>query len=240
MRLVLNDQILSEQPDETAIAQALARMTRGDDVLTLFRPPADFLQAGGSHARGFMLNAYEDAQGTSLSSTRPINTAGVTIVLTRYLGGTQDWRAGVSWRSGAERQSRARPRIGAGLIAFAIFATAFVAALLIAQFSNAPGRPTGGDWLRGFAGIVVISCYIGWIDFFFRVLRPRLARRLGARLGLRVVESTRLYDAGTWNALGGSIDKRLLVYALDIVVLIAGTLLPLAVPAVIIFLLAGR
>src|SRR5262245_19105188 len=118
MRLELNDRVLSEQPDEAAIAQALARMTRGDDVLTPFRPPADFLQASGSHARGFMLNAYEDAQGTSLSSTRPVNTAGVTIVFTRYQGGAQDWRAGVSWRSEAERQSRPRLRIGAGLIAF--------------------------------------------------------------------------------------------------------------------------
>src|SRR6185295_6021778 len=118
---------------------------------------------------------------------------------------------------------RSRWRPGIGVIAFAVFTTALLAGMVLSQFSDAPGRPSAGDWLRGFGGVVVISGYIAWLDFFFRRLRPRLAGWLGAHLGISIVESARLHDAGTWDA-SGSIGRRLLVFMLDIAVIIPGVI----------------
>lgn len=238
MQLELNGQLVSEQPNEQLIAQVVGQMRSGD-ILSLHRPPADFAQVTGSAAKGFMLNVYEDARGANLISARALDAAGITAALAGYLNGAPDWQTHVQWRADAGQQKGARRYVGvgAGLIAFAIFATALAAAMGMTYFSDTPAPLSAGDWLRGFAAITVIAGYIGWLDYFLRALRPRLARRLGAKLGIKVFESSRLYDAGTWETSGGSIGSRLLVYGLDILLLGAGTALPIAAPAVIAFML---
>jgi hypothetical protein len=238
MRLEWNGRLVSEQPAEVLIDQTLSQMAPGD-TLTLYRPPTNFLQASGSPADGFTLNAYDDAHGTNITSAFPLNSASVVAVFVLYLRGAPDWQNSLHWRSAAEQSARSRWRPGIGVIAFAIFATALLAGMALSQLSNAPGRPSAGDWLRGFAGIVVISVYIAWLDFFFRKLRPRLADWLGTRLGTSITESLRLYDAGTWTASGG-IGKRLLVLALDIGIVIVGVIGPLALPALVGLLVFAR
>ena len=191
MRLEWNGRLVSSQPAEGLINQTLSQMAPGD-TLTLYRPPTDFLQASGSPADGFTLNAYDDTQGASMTSAFPLQSAAVVAVFALYLRGAPDWHNSLHWRSAAERSARPRWRPGIGLIAFAIFATALLAGMVMSQLSNAPGRPSAGDWLRGFAGIVIMSGYIAWLEFFFRRLRPRLADWLGARLDTSIVESLRL------------------------------------------------
>jgi hypothetical protein len=231
MRLEWNGRLVSSQPSEALINQTLNQMAPGD-TLTLYRPPTDFLQASGSPADGFMLNAYEDAHGTNMTSAFPLNSADVVAVFALYLRGAPDWHNNLHWRSAAEGSAQSRWRPGIGLIAFAIFSTALLAGLVMSQLSSAPGRPSAGDWLRGFVGIVVISGYIAWLEFFFRRLRPCLANWLGARLDTSIVESLRLYDAGTWTASGG-FGKRLIVLMLDICIVIVGVIGPLVLPALI-------
>jgi hypothetical protein len=231
VRLEWNGRLVSDQPDEARIEQMLSQMAHGD-TLTLSHPPADFLQATGSLSGGFTLNAYDDARGTNMICAFPLNGAGVVTVFGRYLRGAPDWHSQLHWQSSVERAARRRWRPGIGLIAFTIFTTALIAGMVLSQLSDARGQPSAGDWLRGFVGIVIISGYIAWLDFFFRRLRPHLAGRLGARLGISIAESTRLYDAGTWTA-SGSIDKRLLVLLLDIGIIILGVIGPLALPALI-------
>jgi hypothetical protein len=238
MRLEWNGHLVSDQPDRARIEQALSRMAPGD-ILTLYRPPTDFLQASGSAATGFTLNAYEDAQGTNMTSAFPLNSAGVIAVFVLYLRGAPDWHSSLRWQSAAERSARSRWRPGIGVIAFAIFSTALLAGMLVSQLSDAPGRPSTADWLRGFVGIIVISGYIAWLEFFFRRLRPRIAGWLGASLGISIAESLQLYDAGTWTA-SGSFGKRLLVMLLDIGILISGVIGPLALPGLIALLIFVR
>lgn len=238
MRLEWNGRLISDQPDEMAIGQVLGQMAQ-EDILTLYRPPADFLQATGSPSGGFTLNAYDDTQGTNMTSAFPLNSAGVIAVFVRYLRGAPDWHSNLHWQSSTERGARSRWRPGVGVIAFAIFTTALLAGMVLSQLSDAGGRPSAGDWLRGFAGIVVISVYIAWLSFFFRTLRPRLASWLGEHLGISIAESTRLYDAGTWTA-SGSVGKRLLVMMLDIGVLMASVMLPIALPGLIGLLVFAR
>jgi hypothetical protein len=238
VRLEWNGRLVSDQPDEARIEHMLSQMAPGD-TLTLSYPPANFLQATGSVSGGFTLNAYDEAHGTNMICAFPLNGAGVVAVFGRYLRGAPDWHSQLHWQSSAERAARRRWRPGIGLIAFAIFTTALLAGMVLSQLSDARGRPSAGDWLRGFAGIVIMSGYIAWLDFFFRRLRPRLARWLGTHLGVSISESIQLYDAGTWTA-SGSIDKRLLVLVLDIGFIILGAIGPLALPALIALLvLAG-
>jgi hypothetical protein len=238
MRLEWNGRLVSDQPAEALIEQTLSHMAPGD-TLTLYRPPADFLQASGSQAAGFTLNGYDDTRGTNMTSAFPLNSAGVVAVFVLYLRGAPDWHNQLHWQTAADPGARSRWRPGIGLIAFAIFTTALLAGMALSQLSNAPGRPSAGDWLRGFAGIVVISGYIAWLDLFFRSLRPRLADWLGARLGISIAESLQLYDAGTWTA-SGSVGKRLLVMLLDIGVVLFGVIGPLALPALIALLIFAR
>ena len=68
---------------------------------------------------------------------------------------------------------------------------------------------------------------------------PRLADWLGAGLDTSIVESLRLYDAGTWTT-SGSIGKRLLVLILDVGIVIVGVIGPLALPALIALLMFAR
>ncbi len=244
MRLELNGSLVSDHPDEHAIMQALEQLAGPDDVLTLHCPPADFVQATGNPSKGFALNAYDDAQGANLvSDRRSLDIATTAAMLTGFLRGG-DWHTsvpGVRWQSGAKRQDRSEGFMGlpgaAGLIAFAIFAIPFVGVVGILQLLGAQLPLTGGDLLAGTLAIAVMSVYIGWLDFFFHSLRPRLAQRLGSRLGVRIRESFDYWDSGSWVARGGTRTNRVLTMLLDFFILLAGTVLPLGVPAVILFAL---
>jgi hypothetical protein len=230
MRLELSGVLFADGPDEASIAAALGRM-RGDDVLTLRRPPADFIQASGSAEGGFRLNAYEDARGVSLASAGPrLEAAQVSAIFLRFLRQEDDWHSGVAWQSGAEAQRRSGRRFpgAAGLIALAIFGAAYLAAGAWMWLEQPPGV-TWGDYLLGWAAILGLSLYIGWLDLFFSLLRPRLGDQIGGVLGMQVSESLSPLDAGTWRASGGAPGNRLVVYGLDILALIAATLLPLAI-----------
>jgi hypothetical protein len=215
-------------------------MAAPEDVLTASRPPADFLQATGSARDGFLLHAYEDASATTRRTERPLDTRAVTDVVTRYLADVADWDAGVAWRPAPADAPRGLRGLGLpGAIAFVIFAGAFVVALALGRAAGGPPA-TAADWGRGLAAIAILSLYIGWLDVFFRWLRPRAARALGARLGAPVAESLHTLDAGTWTVSGTGAGRRLLVYTLDFALLVLATVLPIAAPAIAAFLAWGR
>jgi hypothetical protein len=242
LQLELNGLLISEHPDIRIISETLSRMHPGSDhMLTLHRPPSDFVQVTGDSNKGFVLNAYEDAKGFNFFSKKLLKTDRVVHILKNYLDANPHWTEGFAWQSGNEKQQKAQRRIPglAGLIAFGIFATAYFAAGVMI-WKNQPLGFTWKDYTRGWIGITVIAGYIGWIDFFFSWLRPRLARWLGAKFDLHITESMRLYDAGTWDASGGNVGKRALIYALDIFILIFSVMLPIAIPVVMALILFGK
>ena len=240
MRLHLNGELVSEEPSAADVGQALHRMTGRDDVLTLSRPPAAFVQATGCPTHGFVLSAYDETRSASRATARRLDTRSAADALSRYLGGDARWGDALSWAAAVPPRPRGWRSLGAGAIALAIFGGALVAAMIVSEMGDAPGRPTRADWLRGLGAVVALSAYIAWLDGFFRVLRPRVARWLGARMGMRVEESIAPVDAGTWHATGGSLGARLLVPALDLLLLLAGVMAPLAVPAVAAVWALGR
>jgi hypothetical protein len=241
MRLELNGVLVSDQPDEATFAHALKQMARKDDVLTLLRPPADIIQATGSAARGFALNIYDDARGTNLVSANPaLKMATVVAIFVRFLHG-EKWDGDIPWRSGAEKQRKSQRRLPglAGLIALAIFGAAYLAAG-VGMWQTQPPGFTWRDYGLGCIGIAVLAFYIGWLDIFFSILRPRLGDWIGGIFGIHVQESLNILDAGIWNVSGGTMGQRLLVHAIGIVILLIGVMIPIAVPAMMAFLLFAR
>jgi hypothetical protein len=248
MRLELNGKTISERPDEVAIASALQQMANKGDVLALRRPPADFVQVEGTTSQGFTLNVYEDAEGTSFAShPRRLDAGTVAGVMARFAEGRGDWLSEIGstkWQSGAKEQEKAQ-RVGnipgvIGLIALAVFGIPFVAWATFAGIFGGSAPLTWDDTWKGLASIVVLSAYMSWIDLFFRTIRPSLAERLGKRLHTEVEGSTEVYDMGMWVAPDGTPINRVLVFFIDVGLTIAGVAVPLALPAVVLFVLFNK
>src|SRR5687768_10042633 len=91
-----------------------------------------------------------------------------------------------------------------GLMAFLIFGcfyTVFAAySLLVPQ----PGAPGLRQICIGFVAIAVIAGYMQYLDFFFRRVRPAIARWLGRQFGVTVKEEKFGLASGTWETKGAS------------------------------------
>lgn len=74
-------------------------------------------------------------------------------------------------------------------------------------------------------GVVLLAIYWAWIFVFFGRVRPWIMAVIGARLGVRVRESTSVLDAGTWDTSGkgATLPKTGAVLAADLAILFAGT-----------------
>lgn len=74
-------------------------------------------------------------------------------------------------------------------------------------------------------GVALLVLYWAWIGVFFGRVRPRIMEALGRRLDVRVRESTDLLDAGTYDTRSerAPLRKKGVVYVVDLVVLLLGT-----------------
>lgn len=246
MRLELNSKVISERADEATLTSALQKMEK-DDVLAIRRGHADFVQVEGTESQGFSLNIYEDAEGTSFSTgARKLNLQTAVDVLVRFGAGHTDWRdivRGSSLRSGAKELEKAQgtwqgPGV-IGLIALAVFGIPFLAWGIILQIVGNTTPLSWGDIAKGIATIVVLSGYMAWLDVFFRVVRPKLAMQLSKSMGTPVEESRDVYDMGLWTTRNGGPVNRVMVFLLDIGITVAGCVIPIALPAVILLALYG-
>jgi hypothetical protein len=74
-------------------------------------------------------------------------------------------------------------------------------------------------------GVALLVLYWAWIGLFFGRVRPRIMDALGRRLDVRVRESTDVLDAGTYDTRSdrAPLRKKGAIYAVDLVVLLLGT-----------------
>lgn len=93
-----------------------------------------------------------------------------------------------------------------------------------------------------FVGIALVVAYWAWLWAFFTHVRPRIMARLGARLAVRVRESTSVLDAGTFDTTdeAAPLARRGIVIAADLAVLMAGVVGVAAAVFVPAFLVAER
>ena len=81
------------------------------------------------------------------------------------------------------------------------------------------------------------------VDLFFRLIRPRLAAPVGARLGVRVVESRRygwFSRPGFWETEGGGTISTLKANTADFVIIVFGLVVPIGAFATAVVLVADR
>jgi hypothetical protein len=92
------------------------------------------------------------------------------------------------------------------------------------------------------AGLALLAAYWAWIFVFFACVRPRIMRALARSLGVKVEESTSVLDAGIYGVKGDRPPLRALgaVHAVDLAVLLAGTVGVAALVFVPAFIVADR
>lgn len=172
--------------------------------------------------------------GFARTARRGVETALAERVLASYLEGTDDWRTAVRWRKGL-----------AGRSPFVLIPLVFVlGTAIVLGVQAATGGLEDGSWdylPNLIVGIAMISLFTMYAAFFADIVRPRLARRLGARLGIEITESTDIgifSSAGAWQTEDGTPAKRATVTLVDLVVLLVGGIVPIAVIGVGIVLTA--
>lgn len=73
-------------------------------------------------------------------------------------------------------------------------------------------------------GLALLVGYWIWLWAFFRYVRPRIMEAAARRLGVKVEESLRILDSGTYDTTGeAALAKRGAIWGIDLVVLLAGT-----------------
>lgn len=83
---------------------------------------------------------------------------------------------------------------------------------------------SSGDVGRALAGITAMSVLLAWVMLFVNQIRPWLARRLGARLGVTILDGFR---QGWRVEEPAPLRATLIVHLVDCVVLALATILPL-------------
>lgn len=217
--------------DASSVASALANREPGIDRV-MVTDHTDLMKAVRRGTGAWRLHVIERTAprgtkpiGFARTDRRGVDTAVAHRALASYLEGTDEWRTAVRWRKGL-----------AGRSPFVLIpAVFFIGTAIVLGVQAASGGLDGWSWEylpNLIVGIAMISLFTMYAAFFADVVRPRLARWLGARLGLEITESTDVgifSSAGAWQTEEGSPAKRATVTLIDLVVLLVGAIVPIAV-----------
>jgi hypothetical protein len=251
MNLKVNQKVVSKEPDEQAIRQAFAALPVGKQArVELRRGQGDVLHVVGRPEKGFRLFCQDPDGNTQMSRRSDLDEDTAVLTLLFYAQSDPDWQGLAEWLrpnsyGGSNPILNALSNMPPGLGALLIFVPIYTVFAIYTLLTGAPGVGLK-EILLGYVVIGVLAAYIQYIELFFSVLRPRLAQWLSSRLGVQVEED--MSDAGwlggagpgTWDAKGGSLVNRLLLYIIDIVVLVGGLVGPIAIISISAFLIAER
>lgn len=250
MRLELNGQTVADPVDPATIGPWLRRLPPGDEAIVGLRDDAlgAFMEAGGTPGGGFIAQYRHPAGGEALlSKNRQLALSTVATLLASCAAGDRRWRGLVAWEAtDPPRRSggwSVLGRVPVAVWALLIFGIPYLAVIIPAARRGGPGAPGVGNAVAGGATIVVMAGFIGYLQFFFAVVRPLLMALAGRLLGVGIREGTGgwLSSAGTWDTGDDApIAKTLVVFVLDAAILILGIIGPIAAVTIPLFLLAGR
>jgi hypothetical protein len=162
------------------------------------------------------------ALGHRASARRDFTAGEARRLLGLYAAGDPAWRTEIIWKRGI---------FG---LPVAILAPATILVCVLGYFlvAGVAGGLKGWSWRylpNLVVGLAMISAIFAYVDWFLRSLRRRVAARLGAWLGLRIVEAEELgifTRPGMWEAADGGVVSSLKVAMLDFLVLMLGLLIP--------------
>jgi hypothetical protein len=163
-----------------------------------------------------------------VSKTKDHDEAVARHLLASFAAENDDWRTAVEWKRGLLDLP----------VAILAPATLAICAAVLMGFLAATSQLEGWDWKylpNLIVGIVMVGGFVAYADWFFGGFRQRLANRLGAALGVTIVESQDygfFSRPGMWESADGAIVSDLKVAALDFLVIIVGLVIPITVFAV--------
>lgn len=252
MKLEINQQTIADPATPDDIVRAIRALPPNDEaIIVLVQSDAEILQAGGAPSDGFVLNYRNTHTNEDLHSTnRAVKMQTILRVMTSFARGECGWRSAIAW--GGDRTPKWAKWFDfpPGLAALVLFSCIGMPVLAYAVMQGGPGAPQWSDLPKAFVAIAAIAGYIQYIDLFFRVIRPRLKLMLSSMLGVEIAEEGmpkfsvlfgKTADAEDWmvNQTAG-LGVRILVYALDAVIMIVGLIGPVAVICILLFLILDR
>lgn len=218
--------------DPEGIAKAFAALPDGKNAtLVLLRSGNESLMLRRSKDGLYSFQAAErEGQGFKRrgSKAKDHDEAMARRLLTSFAAENDDWRTAIEWKGGLLDLP----------IAILAPATLFICAAVLMGFLAATGQLEGWDWKylpNLIVGIAMVGGFIAYADWFFSSARQRLANRLGAALGITIVESQDygLFSRpGMWESADGAIVSDMKVAVLDFLVIILGLVIPITVFAV--------
>jgi hypothetical protein len=155
-------------------------------------------------------------------------------LLASFAAENDDWRTAVEWKRGLLDLP----------VAILAPATLAICAAAVLLFLAATGQLEGWDWKylpNLIVGITMVGGFIAYAEWFFGGFRQRLADRLGAWLGVRIVESESygfFSSPGMWESADGAIVSDIKIAVLDTLVVIVGLVIPITVFAVVLIFAA--
>lgn len=242
MRLTINGQAVPGVLDEHVLARTIGEMPPHKKVRIVMQGNGRTLLALGRRDKGFRLAWHDDFGHSGFSAQTNLAEGEVVLVLALFASGEPEWDTAVAWLPPGEYHQQWK--IPVGPAAFLLFSVPYALIMGWTLYQNEPGAPAPGQVLGGLVAIAGVAAFIQYADFFFRRIRPWLAHWLGAYLGLEVRESSGSSRhgprAGSWEAEGGTLTNRLFLHLLDVLILIMGLVLPLALVAFSAFLWFNR
>ncbi|MBK7896658.1 MAG: hypothetical protein WAS33_15435 [Candidatus Promineifilaceae bacterium] len=241
MELTINGQKVPSPVTEQTIAQALQARGPQQRLRVVCQGDGQMVMAQGRRDKGFRLVWQDEQADFHFAIPKRLDEETVLTVMALFALGEVGWETAVTWQSAEDRYRLWN--LPVGLLAFVIFAVPYAVIMAWNLRQNAPGTPTITEALLGFVAIGVIAGYIQYVDLFFRLVRPWLAVWLGAQLGVTVREDIRDWrwiggsGPGTWDVSGGSFGHRAFLHFLDLFILLVGTVGPVAVVSIGLFLL---
>lgn len=213
--------------DADGIARAFAALPAGGDAtLAALGDGHDMLllrRTGDGDFRFRVIDRQSaGAIGVRSSARRDFSAGEARRIIALYAAGDPAWRTEIVWKRGIFS------------LPVAILAPATILVCVLGYFlvAGLTGGLAGWSWRylpNLIVGLAMIAAVFAYADWFFRSLRKRIAARIGAWLGLRIVEAEELgvfTRPGMWESADGGVVSGVKVAALDFLVLLFGLLIP--------------
>lgn len=249
MRLEINGRMIADPIDPGAIAPLLRALPPDDEAIIALHAAADgaAMQAGGTPRGGFAAHVRRGDGEQWRSKNHRLAPGTVAGLLVSFAAGDRRWRSLVAWEAvGRPRRNgwAALGRVPVVAWALLIFGLPYLAVVIPAVRRGGAGAPGIDSAVAGFATIVALALFLGYLQFFFAVVRPLLLRLAARLIGVGIREGDGggwLGQAGGWEAgKDAPLGRSLIVILLDAAILLLGIVGPVAAVAIPLFLLAER
>jgi len=244
MYLKLDQQRLSTRMDEQSILEILREAAAASqDFVSIHQDEQEFLQVAlGTDQPLTMLRAKAGEQAVIVPDpVWPLDK--VARLFARYAAADPAWEGMISWDQSVQGRMPAEAMARGWILARKLAKTALgLVAVLLTAAGVFGDLPVLGA-LKLFAAVLAVGSYLRWVTYAGFTARPAVAKKLGDRFGVVIVEGGDIgFDtSGQWKIVGDApVLLRVALPFIDIGVALSLFFLPFALGApVVVFVLNG-